>query len=404
MLQNYETYGKIKVPNKTLYNRCMRVFFLGKNTGFTLARIYADYRFCLATMKSCVFRAHGFGCVPFILPEKTKGVFFIMKLVRRIIAAVMVAAMCLTTLVTTAFAAGTKLYGLTKDEVFDAIWDELTYSVMGLEASLMYDELKQFVSELEITSLDYDAAQGNHDFKEWYSKKHENMKISTYNKTVIDYLKEHPNADLTWSGTSSEYSVSDKNILVYKGSKSIDDPYMQYDPENIDDLIIWTYDSDKEQFIGKDESGKLVKKVTAYSKPYGYRETSNTSKQEESLNSEVSEIETTSTDQESEPEEMIVAESKASVVTTESNTKTSAVEDQPDSPVHVVEESAAADTSAVTNSKGNTEPVTAEASEDSPTEEENSNNDNSTTTIIIICGVVIAGVFAFLIIRQKKKV
>ena len=328
-----------------------------------------------------------------------------MKIIRRMIAAIMVVAMCLTTLGTTVFAAGTKLYGLSKDDVFDAIWDKLSYSVMGLEASLMHDELKKFVSELKITSLDYDAAQGNHDFKEWYSKKHEGMKINTYNKTVIDYLKEHPNADLTWSGTSSEYTVSDKNILVYKGSENIHDPYMQYDPANIKNLIIWTYDPDKEQFIGTDESGKIVKKLTAYSKPYGYRETSKTSKPEESSVAEVSETEDISDVQESEPQEMDVVESTASTVTRESSTKTSVAEDQPDSPVHAVEESAVTtDPSAITDEKPDTASGSdTDVAEESPAEQENSSNDNSTTTIIIICGVVIAGVFAFLIIQQKKK-
>ena len=321
-----------------------------------------------------------FAAVVFIFVHFSNLLIYSMKLVRRMIAAVMVAAVCLATLATTAFAAGKNLVGLSDDEIFDLLWERIDYGSKGLEASLMYDYCKQFVYkefDMQGKESNYDSDDIYHDFLKWYENQTGGMIINLYDKEVADYLKEHPGADLRWTdgagAGAGELKVYDSNVLLatVKDSKSRDElSYMQYSSESTPNIVIWSYDSDKEQFIGNDEDGKLVKKVTAYSKPYGYRETSNTSKQEESSKATASKVETTSSDQKSKQEEMVVAESKVNSVATESSTKTSAVEE-------------------------------------SLAEEES--NDNSTTIIIIICGVIIAGVFAFLIIRpfliirQKKK-
>ena len=75
-----------------------------------------------------------------------------MKFVRRIIAAVMVAAVSLTTLATTAFAWGKDLVALSDNERFDELWKEVEHSYIPLEASLMHDELKNFVSLVKSAS------------------------------------------------------------------------------------------------------------------------------------------------------------------------------------------------------------------------------------------------------------
>lgn len=343
-----------------------------------------------------------------------RSVFIMKRILKKMICVVITLCLTVSLLSTTAFAWGSDLVGLSENERFDELWEEVTQHYMGLEASLMYDELKKFVSELELNTkiYGYDVDDGYKDFIKWYENRHKGMKTELYDKEVADYLRKHPDADLDWtSGAGSkdgELRVYDKNVLIatVKDSKNRDKlSYMQYSPENVNGIIIWTYDPDKEQFVGTDENGKLVKKLTAYSKPYGYRETSKTSKPEESSVAEVSETEDISDIQESEPQEMDVVESTASTVTRESSTKTSVAEDQPDSPVHAVEESAVTtDPSAITDEKPDTASGSdTDVAEESPAEQENSSNDNSTTTIIIICGVVIAGVFAFLIIRQKKK-
>lgn len=339
-----------------------------------------------------------------------------MKFVRRIIAAVMVAAVSLTTLATTAFALGKDLVALSDDERFNEIWKEVDHSFAGLEASLMHDELKKFISELEITSIyGYDVDEGFKDFKEWYNNRHKGMKIDLYDKEVAAYLKEHPDSDLRWTdgagAKQGELRVYDSNILVatVKDQKSRDVIlFMQYSPENISNMIIWSYDVDKEQFIGNDENGKLVKKVPAYSKPYYYKSTdvSEKSEQSESSTTEASEDETVSEVQESTAVEMTVSEANSDKErSAESDANATVSEDRTDSADQsAIEESAVkADDDTAAVSEETVEADTSMVAEESPAQEENSNNDNSTTTIIIICGVVIVGVFTFLIVRQKKK-
>lgn len=345
-----------------------------------------------------------------------------MKIIRRIIAAVMVAAVSLTTLATTAFAWGKDLVDLSDDERFDELWKNVENSYIPLEASLMHDELKKFVSELDLETkiYGYDVNEGFKDFKQWYEKRHEGEEINTYNETVINYLREHPNADLRWTGTIDHYTVYDLNVLVYKGSHTLDDPYMQYDSKNIDDLIVWTYNSDKNQYEGKNISGKLIKKLPAYSIPYSHRESSKTSEpsntssveQDESEDTEVSEMEEmevsyadTMTAREDEP---TTSDTDIVAVENSSNTPDRAGTATEEVSTEAVEEGTVrAKPDTATNTDGtvraDTDPVTAEVAEESPAEEENSNNDNSTTTIIIICGAVIVGVFAFLIVKQRKK-
>lgn len=353
-----------------------------------------------------------------------------MKIIRRIIAAVMVAAVSLTTLATTAFAWGKDLVDLSDDERFDELWKNVENSYIPLEASLMHDELKKFVSELDLETkiYGYDVDEGFKDFKKWYESKYKNMKIDLYDKNVAEYLKKHPESDLWWTdGAGSkegELKVFDSNVLVatVKDSKNREVlSYMQYSPESINNMIIWTYDPDKEQFIGTDESGKIIKKLPAYSKPYGYRESSKTSEtsntssaveQDESEDTEVSEMEEmevsyadTMTAKEDEP---TTSDTDIVAVENSSNTPDRAGTANEEVSTEAVEEGTVrAKPDTATNTDGtvraDTDPVTAEVAEESPAEEENSNNDNSTTTIIIICGAVIVGIFAFLIVRQKKK-
>ena len=338
-----------------------------------------------------------------------------MKIIRRIIAAVMVAAVSLTTLATTAFAWGKDLVDLSDDERFDEVWKEVTRHYMGLEASLMHEELEKFISQLEITTVyGYDVDEAYKDFEEWYENRHKDMKTDLYDKEVAAYLKEHPESDLWWTdGAGSkqgELRVYDSNILVatVKNEKSRDEVLlMQYTPQDISHMIIWKYDADKEQFIGSDENGKLVKKVAAYSKPYIYKNdastpeqsyTSSVVEQDESEDTEVSELQESYAETSSVmvDDPMVSEDNVVAVEVSDDKSETAVGEPREESAVK-----ASNDTAAV--SKETVEADTSMVAEESAAEQENSNNDNSTTTIIIICGVVIAGVFAFLIIRQKKK-
>lgn len=328
-------------------------------------------------------------------------------IIKKIIAIAFSVAVCLTTVSTTAFAAGKYLIGLDNDEIFKLLWTELDRGVKGLEASLMYDDCRKFVySELNMQSKEsnYDLDDVYYDFLKFYESKTNGAKINTYSEEVVAYLKEHPDASLRWTGSySGDYTVYDLNNLVYKGTHKENEPLMQYDPKNIDKLIVWTYDPAIEQFVGKDESGNTVKTIKAYSKPYEYKEPSDNSKQEEPSKSEVSEVEYTSSDQTSEQEEMVVSEPKNSK--TNSNINISAVEERAESAAQSLSESSITNDNSSTVDVDIDEDINTSADEVSKkTNPDGNNNSNGiTTTIIIICGIVIAGFFAFMIINQEKK-
>lgn len=294
------------------------------------------------------------------------------KTMKKMLCILTVCILCLTMTATSAFAYGKRLNALSKDEVFECIWN---LTSPGLEASLMYEECKTFVEQLEMPNKNYYASDGYNDFVEWYESKNGKMEIHTYNEKVIEYLKEHPGTELMWSSGSSkridgklyiEYTVYDLNILVDKTTRTLDMPQMQYNSNNISALTVWTYDVADNQFIGKDINGNTVKKVYAYSKPYGVEEMSSTSETVESSS--------------------IVSNSNASKIESSVLTEPVTASDTAD---HPVEESAIEESTVI---------------ESSTSEAESRNNDNTTTVVIIvISGIVIAAVFVFLIIRQKKK-
>lgn len=283
-----------------------------------------------------------------------------MKKTIKILYAAVVCAVCLTVISTTVFASGKKLYGLSKEEVFDTLWERITTSHDGLDGSLMYDDCKKFVSEKNIDKMDYDTSAAYKEFKSWYDQRHTGREIQPYSEKVIAYLKDHPDADLRYS----DQGVYDLNIRIdtadnlnesYKNSV-----YMQYDKSNMSKVYVWTYDSTNEQFVCKDESGNTVQTVYAYTKP-------------PYIPSEVSEISTTE-----EP-----SRGKESSET--------AIEDDP---ITQISEEAPVEEQA--------SETTIEASNKSS---DDSSKDNSTLTTIIVgaSGIIIAAVFAFLIVRQKKR-
>ena len=297
-----------------------------------------------------------------------------MKRLKKMIIVLMVCALCMAMAATSVFAAGKRLNALSKDEVFDCIWKYIEQSNNGLTASLMYDECKAFVDQLEMPSKNYDTSDGYNDFKKWYVEKNNGLEIHTYNEKVIEYLKQHPGTELIWTTGSSnridgklhvEYTVYDNNVLVDKADRTVDTPQMQYNSKNISNLTIWTYDIEKNEFVGKDINGNMIKTVYAYSKPYGIEEISKSS-------------------------EVIVQES----ITSKANTSQ-------------IENSKLAE-SVISNKPEQSmeEPKAVEETSTTVSESSDSNfNENNAVTIILIisCGIIISAVFASIIIRQKKK-
>lgn len=279
-----------------------------------------------------------------------------MKRINRIACVIMVCIICLAMSITVS-ASGKRLNDLSKNEICDIIRERIVNSYKGLNASLMYDECKEFVDQLQIPTKNYDTSDCLNDFKKWYKTKTGNMVVHYYNEKVIDYLRDNPGADLVWSTqntTTNEYTVYDKNVLVDRnyGDENI---HMQYSPENIDNVIIWTYDSSTNKYIGTNLSGSVIKTLDNKGKTDGQKSTETSS---------VSKIE--SSDKAESPTE-------------------SAIEDYGEAPVE--------------------EQVSETVEESGGENSEDTSSDNSTVTTIIIVasGIVIAVVFAFLIIRQKKR-
>lgn len=292
-----------------------------------------------------------------------------MKKMKKMLCVLTVCILCLTMAATSAFAYGKRLNALSKDEVFECIWNYITQRHSGIDASLMYDECKTFVEQLQMPSKNYDTSDGYKDFLAWYKNNNEGIEIQPYSEKVIKYLQQHPNADLMWS----DQGVYDLNVKI-ETSDNVDKSFrnnlfMQYKIGDMSEVLLWTYDAQNKLFICKDKNDKTIKTVYAYSEPY-YK-ISSVLESSEQLNQ--SEINVSSSQNTSRIESSVLTEPVTASDTAD----------------HPVEESAIEESTVI---------------ESSTSEAESTNNDNTTTVVIIvISGIVIAAVFVFLIIRQKKK-
>ena len=300
-----------------------------------------------------------------------------MKIVKKLFC-VILCAVCLSAVSIPAFAVSAygDLYGLSEEEKFNIIYEQVKSGWRGLKGSLMHDELQEFVSNLEVSSMDYDASDGYEDFIEWYNKKNDGIEIHPYNEKVVKYLRENPNANLRWTSTGSDsYTVYDNNaqpspLLVDKSSSDFDTPEMQYNQKDLDNMIIWTYDKEKTQFVGKNTDGKVVKTVYAYSQPFGI--------------SEISE-------ETSEKSDAVIASSN-----TYSDSAVAVDETYPETTDNYV----SVESSAATVSQGVQEVVV----DESVIATEAESKDNTSTTIIIIIGVLILiGIIVIIIMLGMRK-
>ena len=300
-----------------------------------------------------------------------------MKIIKKLFC-VILCAVCLSAVSIPAFAVSAygDLYGLSEEEKFNIIYEQVKSGWRGLKGSLMHDELQEFVSNLEVSSMDYDALDGYEDFIEWYNKKNDGIEIHPYNEKVVKYLRENPNANLRWTSTGSDsYTVYDNNaqpspLLVDKSSSDFDTPEMQYNQKDLDNMIIWTYDKEKTQFVGKNTDGKVVKTVYAYSQPFGISE----------ISEETSE--------------------KSDAVTASSNTYSDSAVAVDETYPETTDNYVSVESSAATVSQEVQEVVV----DESVIATEAESKDNTGTTIIIIIGVLILiGIIVIIIMLGMRK-
>ena len=186
-----------------------------------------------------------------------------MKAIKKIISTVVVLCLCISMSAITAFADRgkyEKLGYLTADEVFERTWDCILTSrgteheqKSGdtMELSYEYSKYTSFMKNFDIKS--------NEDLKivdlcdQFYGYLNDlGFTIVPYSKTIVDYLSDHPNANLQWTFNASkdEYEVWDKSNLIDTYNNDV---YMQYKPNDVSDLLIWTYDESKDKYICKNQ-------------------------------------------------------------------------------------------------------------------------------------------------------
>lgn len=280
---------------------------------------------------------------------------------------------------------------LTKDELFDSTWKSIlsssgTYEekLTGntLRLSYTYQELKKFVNDFKVPEdRDFEVQDMPGAFKDYMKEKFENVIIEPYSKKVVQYLKENPNADLTWtyethgSDGYMEYICYDKSMQVDSYTSKDTKDYMQYSNNDISNLLLWTYDKNSDKYICKNENGKVVNSVIKYH-----------------IEGETSSSETTA--------------STSSNSLTSSSQTSSMTDNKPDTASYSATTGSPKMESALTASGDDTPTTTESVGPD--TQEvvfaDDSSNPSTTQIILIVIGVlIIAGIIVIIIMLNKKK-
>lgn len=297
-----------------------------------------------------------------------------MKIFKKLVGLIVALSICLSASVMTVFSAYYRLYGKTNEEKTKYVWERLVQRLSfgtakdTFSISFTYDNLKEFISTLEIPNSNYSEVDAVQDFLEWRNDKYKNQ-------------------------TMEEYG----------------DGYIQYDKENPDEKLYWSYVSNTDEWVCKDENGKTVRTVDVYH----------------------SDNETSSTTTSSKP-----TEQSSTVSTTSNSGGTVSAEPQPDYPgstpampdspgsTNTEVSSSPVDEPATESPDSNTEvssspadvPATDSTVSDSPATEEavadqtvsaeevEPNNNNAMQTVLIIIGIlIIAGIIVIIVMLNKRK-
>lgn len=130
---------------------------------------------------------------------------------------------------------GKRIINITEEELFNALWEyELYVSVPDEEletgdtvvASITYYELNEFLSDYEPINRDVTVSDVSNDFSEWLEDK--------YSK----------------AGTTIE--------------KDENNNYYEYNVDNPDEKFYYSYDEATDQYVCKDNSGKIMKTYAKY--------------------------------------------------------------------------------------------------------------------------------------------
>lgn len=295
-----------------------------------------------------------------------------------------------------------------KEEIVETVWDRMEKSYYSTIAnstgntfviSYMYEKLKQYVDELEMpdASKDYKISDVREDFEAYFIE--ERKTIIPYSEKVIDYLSEHPTSvlDIVFQSDSKQYRCNDKNINVDNYATTT---YVKYDPDNLENLLYWTYDENTDKYICRDKNGKIKDSVTKYHFEGEADETdSSQSAEGSSLSDSSQEQSVIRDDQPVRPSDT----SSVSAQTSAASVAEAAADTSEGNPGEAAQESTLSESKPESSLKPSSERET--ATESSAADEiAEQRNDNNTSVILIVIGVlIIAGIIVIILMLVNRK-
>ena len=336
-----------------------------------------------------------------------------MKIFKKLAGLIVALSICLSASIMTASAyTYERLYNKTDEQIEEYLWRQIKYDTSfgedsdgGLEISFYYTNLKQFLSELEIPDSYYTDEDAYHDFLEWVNEKYSSYTVlyRPYSQKVIDYMKKNPQNELDWDNRGN-YDGKTRFVVRYKTDvidqfDFVDDKNTKYfGMDSNSKLLLWSYDSQTDNWLCKDESGKIIDTVNAYHPD----ETSNTttSSKPTEQSSTVSTTSNSGGTVSAEPQPDYPGSTPAMPDSPGSSPVDEPASESPDSNIEV--SSSPADVPA-TDSTVSESPATEEANQTVSAEEVEPNNNNAMQTVLIIIGIlIIAGIIVIIVMLNNR--
>ena len=274
------------------------------------------------------------------------------------VVSVMVIICLILSLTVTVFADSTRVVDITKEELTERLWNSLEDEI--IDRSLEKTDLFN-VFTLSMYHTVYQSFMENYEMPQIGTAEYDDD-VSDVGTKFFDYYSEQ-----SIYSKDTEIKVKDNNTIIMSN----------YDSENKDKRLYWTYDSITDKFIGKDESGKVINSYKRYPVEETATEQMETATQmtDNNVDSSYTERETST------PKTNIAYEDSSGNITVESTSDINAVSPQNSNDGRMVSAS--------------------------PSTETDNTKDSSTTNIIlIIIGILIAvglGIIAYMLKKRKDE-
>ena len=349
-----------------------------------------------------------------------------MKIFKKLVGLIVALSICLSASIMTVSAyTYERLYNKTDEQIEEYLWRQIKYDTSfdedsdgGLEISFYYTNLTQFLSKLEIPDSYYTDEDAYHDFLEWVNEKYSSYTVlyRPYSQKVIDYMKKNPQNELDWDNRGN-YDGKTRFVVRYKTDvidqfDFVDDKNTKYfGMDTNSNVVLWSYDSQTDNWLCKDKNGKVIDTVKAYHPDESSNTTTSSKPTEQS--STVSTTSNSGGTVSAEPQPDYPGSTPAmpdSPGSTNTEVSSSPVDEpaseSPDSNTEVSSSPADVPATDSTVSESTDSPATEEAVADQTVsaEEVEPNNNNAMQTVLIIIGVlIIAGIIVIIVMLNKRK-